>query len=311
MRHLLLFRSLVLLALLGVAAAAPAAERTTYFVPDALGSPVAAMDEQGNVLWRESYAPYGERKTKSPDNTARAAYTGKPEDAGTGLVYMGARMYDPESARFTGIDPQGFGEANPQSFGRYLYGNNAPYRFTDPDGEAPTPLDALLIAYDAASFAMALHSGNPAAIAEASMDLRDSLMGAASPIPGGGLVLKAARAGKAADKAASKALVRRDPPNNGSLGGELDFTLLPGAMVDRYGLEGGRFLSPAGTPKEMRALRTDPGDADPSVYKVMLPLDVKVSQVAPAYNQIGLGTQYRTSESVADLRRRGFLSREK
>lgn len=163
MRHLLLFRSLVLLALLGVAAAAPAAERTTYFVPDALGSPVAAMDEQGNVLWRESYAPYGERKSKTPDNTARAAYTGKPEDAGTGLVYMGARMYDPESARFTGIDPQGFGEANPQSFGRYLYGNNAPYVFVDPDGEVPVLIPvAIFLAKEGAGFAFEATTGVPA-----------------------------------------------------------------------------------------------------------------------------------------------------
>lgn len=125
---------------------AGAAERITYFVPDAQGSPVAAMDEQGNVLWRESYAPYGARKTNSPDNNAKPAYTGKPEDAGTGLVYMGARMYDPETARFTGIDPQGFNEGNVQSFGRYVYANNSPYLYVDPNGEAGVLGAALLVA---------------------------------------------------------------------------------------------------------------------------------------------------------------------
>lgn len=122
---------------------AGAADRVTYFVPDAQGSPAAAMDEQGNLLWRETYAPYGERKTKAPANNARPAYTGKPEDPDTGLVYMGARMYDPETARFTGIDPQWFKEDNPQSFGRYVYANNSPYVYVDPTGEVGVPAAAV------------------------------------------------------------------------------------------------------------------------------------------------------------------------
>ena len=201
MRHLLLFRSLILLALLGVVAGAPAAERTTYFVPDALGSAVAAMDEQGNVLWRENYAPYGERKTKSPDNTARAAYTGKPEDTDTGLVYMGARMYDPESARFTGIDPQGFGEGNPQSFGRYLYGNNAPYKYADPDGESPIDIGFLL--YDVGVLVHASATGGD--VNAAAMDVASSAIGVLSPMPGTGQMIKAA---KAADKISDSGKVR-------------------------------------------------------------------------------------------------------
>lgn len=175
-------------------AEASAAERTIYFIPDAQGSPVAAMDASGNVLWREAYAPYGARTVRSADSSASPAYTGKPEDADTGFIYMGARWYDPETARFTGIDPIGFALGNPQSFGRYLYANNSPYMFLDPNGEAPTPLDALLLAYDAGAWAMAMYSGNPAAIAEASADLGMSLAGLAVPIPGGGLALKAAKA---------------------------------------------------------------------------------------------------------------------
>ena len=96
----LLFR-LLLLTLLP--ALSLAAERTQYFVNDALGSPVAAMDEQGAVLWRESYKPWGMRATRPAANPARPAYTGKPEDPDSGLVYMGARMYDPESGRIVAI----------------------------------------------------------------------------------------------------------------------------------------------------------------------------------------------------------------
>lgn len=115
-------------------ATAPGAERTTYFVPDASGSPVAAMDEQGNLLWRKTYAPYGEEQNP-PQGNPNPSYTGKPKDADTGLVYMGSRMYDPETGRFTGEDPRGFSESSIQSFNRYTYANNSPYVYVDPNGE--------------------------------------------------------------------------------------------------------------------------------------------------------------------------------
>lgn len=118
---------------------AQSAERTTYLVSDAAGSPVAAMNEQGDVVWRKSYMPYGEEATP-PAGNPNPSYTGKPLDAETGLVYMGARLYDPETARFTGIDPRGFDENNVQSFGRYIYANNSPYVYNDPNGEVALPI---------------------------------------------------------------------------------------------------------------------------------------------------------------------------
>lgn len=115
-----------------------AAERITYYHTDALGSPVAATDEQGNVVWQESYEPYGERIKKQPSSTTNSRwYTGHPLDAETGLNYAGARYYDPVIGRFMGIDPKGFSQGNPHSFNRYNYGNNNPYRYIDPDGREP------------------------------------------------------------------------------------------------------------------------------------------------------------------------------
>lgn len=189
-------RWLVVLALTSLALATDAAERTTYFIPDAQGSPVAAMDEQGNVLWRESYAPYGERRTKSAANNARPAYTGKSEDTDTGLVYLGARWYDPESARFTGIDPQGFVESNPQSFGRYVYANNSPYVFVDPTGEvAETGWDIFNIALGVGSFSANASAGNVAGAALDGAGVALDLIATVVPgIPGGaGSAIKAAR----------------------------------------------------------------------------------------------------------------------
>lgn len=109
---------------------------TTYYVPDALGSPIAAMDEQGNVKWRKHYRPYGEeieQDAASVDNSI--GYTGHAHDRNTGLTYMGARYYDPVIGRFMGMDPVGFNEASPVSMNRYAYANNNPYMFVDPDGK--------------------------------------------------------------------------------------------------------------------------------------------------------------------------------
>ena len=111
-----------------------ALETITYYHNDALGSPVAATDEAGNVKWREAYKPYGSRIRKEDNGTNDTWYTGKQEDKATGLSYFGARWYDPVIGRFTGIDPVGFKEGNIQSFNRYAYANNNPYLFVDPDG---------------------------------------------------------------------------------------------------------------------------------------------------------------------------------
>ena len=44
---------------------------------------------------------------------------------------MQQRYYDPIAGRFLSVDPV---PASPESFNRYWYANNNPYRFTDPDG---------------------------------------------------------------------------------------------------------------------------------------------------------------------------------
>jgi RHS repeat-associated protein len=109
--------------------------KVTYFHNDLSGNPVAASNSTGQIIWRESYRPYGERlKNEAASQTNSQWYTGHRQDADTGLVYMGARHYDPLIGRFLSIDPSGFGESNPHSFNRYAYANNNPMKFTDPDG---------------------------------------------------------------------------------------------------------------------------------------------------------------------------------
>jgi RHS repeat-associated protein len=122
-------------------------EEITYFHSDALGSPVLATDEQGQVKWRESYSPYGSRLTRASQEVdpgtgepiesswdEKQWFTGKIEESRVGLQYFGARWYEPEIGRFISPDPVQFKEGNAFSFNRYAYANNNPYRYIDPDG---------------------------------------------------------------------------------------------------------------------------------------------------------------------------------
>jgi RHS repeat-associated protein len=110
---------------------AGSATSTKYLHPDISGSPRLATDASGVLLWRESYTPYGEKLNATEGKTG---YTGHAYDAESGLVYMQARYYDPQLARFLSTDPVGFDPGNTFSFSRYAYANNNPYRYIDPDG---------------------------------------------------------------------------------------------------------------------------------------------------------------------------------
>ncbi|MES3001197.1 MAG: Ig-like domain-containing protein [Pseudomonadota bacterium] len=127
-------------------AANPAGE-ITYLHHDFAGSVIAATDVNGAVIWKEDYKPYGERVMNAPAAVGnRQFFTGKPLDLDTGLSYMGARYYDPAVGRFMGVDPAGFTEGKVQSFNRFAYANNNPYRFVDPDGRSPLTIFAIEVA---------------------------------------------------------------------------------------------------------------------------------------------------------------------
>lgn len=185
-----------------VVQAAQAAESVTYFHFDALGSPVAATDEAGNVLWREAYRPYGERLRDEAGADQDLWYTGKPEEAEFGLQYFGARWYDPRTGRFQGLDPTGFVEDNIHSFNRYAYAVNNPYKFRDPDGRyIETAFDAVSLGLSFSAFVNEPSWGNFAALAY------DGAATVAPFIPGGAGVVRAGATGtsKAAQSTADVA----------------------------------------------------------------------------------------------------------
>ena len=143
---------------LGVVAAAlwlPVSATTTdiYYHNDLAGTPLAATEANGNLLWRQGYKPYGERLDPKAPAEQQPWFTGKAHVEAAGLSYFGARWYDPQLGRFMGVDPRGFDEANVHSFNRYAYANNNPYRFVDPDGRvAETIFDVISFGFSVEMF---------------------------------------------------------------------------------------------------------------------------------------------------------------
>lgn len=103
----------------------------TYIYTDAQGNVIAKADDQGNIIARYTYRPYGTQQS-GPTNTG-PGYTGHVHDPDTGLVYMQQRYYDPDG-RFISPDPVGPTPGNIYNFNRYAYANNNPLRFIDPTG---------------------------------------------------------------------------------------------------------------------------------------------------------------------------------
>ncbi|KAF1003130.1 MAG: Protein RhsC [Pseudomonas sp.] len=63
----------------------------TYHHNDHLGSPVAATNAQGALLWTSHFQPYGDRQEKGQAATVGSVgYTGHVQDDESGLVYAGA-----------------------------------------------------------------------------------------------------------------------------------------------------------------------------------------------------------------------------
>ncbi|MCS5516978.1 RHS domain-containing protein [Pseudomonas qingdaonensis] len=62
----------------------------TYYHNDISGSPIAATDAAGKLLWKENYKPYGDKLNRTASSGSnKIGFHGKAYDDATGLSYMG------------------------------------------------------------------------------------------------------------------------------------------------------------------------------------------------------------------------------
>jgi RHS repeat-associated protein len=135
---------------------AQAQDTVIYYHTDAIGSVRMITDQNGQVVARYDYLPFGEPWVPPPpQNQDVRQFAGKERDPETGFDYFGARYYQSQTGRFTTVDPVLEIEqavADPQRWNRYTYVRNNPFRYVDPDGRAIETL------WDVASLGMSIRA---------------------------------------------------------------------------------------------------------------------------------------------------------
>ena len=93
-------------------------------------------------------------------------------------------------------------------------------------------------------------------------------------------------------------------PNFGRVPGTIkeNQTIIEGTVVDRYGNQYGRYVSPVGVPYEQRALPYIENPKAYHKYEVLKPIkNVTISEIAPAFEQEGGGIQYELPNTIDKL----------
>jgi RHS repeat-associated protein len=119
--------------LAGVQVAKKVGTTPYWLLTDHLGSVHVVLDSRGEVLRRE-YMPYGDVRANTGTHAESKAFIGEREDQ-TGLIYLHARYYDPELARFISPDPT---IPNDRIVGlnSFAYADNDPVNRIDQSGYA-------------------------------------------------------------------------------------------------------------------------------------------------------------------------------
>jgi RHS repeat-associated protein len=123
--------------------------KVSYLTADHLGSPRINTDQNGSVIARHDYLPFGEeidgaggRTTglNYGDDSVRKQFTGYERDNEVELDFGQSRYYSSKVGRFYSVDPENWGadETDAQSWNAYSYARNNPHVLVDPDGREYT-----------------------------------------------------------------------------------------------------------------------------------------------------------------------------
>jgi RHS repeat-associated protein len=112
------------------------ASQTFYLHGDHQGSTSVVTDNSGNQKGSITYYSFGGTRSDNSSVYLNYKYTGQELDKDTRLYNYGARLYDPDLARFLTPDSIVPKHWNPQSLNRYAYVLNNPMNYTDPTGHS-------------------------------------------------------------------------------------------------------------------------------------------------------------------------------
>ena len=124
-----------------------AAPITVYLLEDHLGGVDGFTASSGALLTKNSYQPFGARRSgdglsATPtaaewlqiQSTTARGYTDHEHLDNLGIIHMNGRVYDPALGRFLSPDPVVQAPYDTQGQNRYAYVRNNPLRYTDPSG---------------------------------------------------------------------------------------------------------------------------------------------------------------------------------
>ena len=101
----------------------------TFYTYDGIGSVANLTSAKGVSTQTYAYDAFGNRVAPTGTSANDNQFLTKETDS-SGLIYFGARYYDPKIGRFITPDPLGMVDGP----NVYLYCNNDPEDFIDPDG---------------------------------------------------------------------------------------------------------------------------------------------------------------------------------
>jgi RHS repeat-associated protein len=99
----------------------------------------------GDAEFYRDYYPFGQDRVASTTDETAYQFTGKEKDSNTGLIYFGARYYDPSIGRFISVDP--LADKYP-GWSPYVYALDNPLIVVDPDGNRPMTIGEKCIVED-------------------------------------------------------------------------------------------------------------------------------------------------------------------
>jgi RHS repeat-associated protein len=129
----------------------PSEAKVSYLTNDHPGSPRVITDQNGQVVSRRDFHPFGEeiytaQRTQGLNyagDTVRQKFTSYERDIESNLDFAQARYYSNQHGRFTSVDPlmASARASNPKTWNRYTYALNNPLKYIDPDGMDVQVLD--------------------------------------------------------------------------------------------------------------------------------------------------------------------------